>query len=578
MADADKPQPVVPAAKKPSGPASLYDLAMKNEKAILEYCRANRAAVSAIDKGGCTLCHYTMLLNKINVSTELIRLGTSSFVIANNDKQRGALAGMSVFHIACKRGFHPVVHAILEEKTPEELARITQFTSATGVCGIHLAAMEGHTNIVHLIVEANPLCATLADNNGWTSLHHAAFNEHCDTISYLCTSPKIQTSVDRHSDLDGRTPLHEAARNDSPKACRLLLSHGASLTVRDDSGLSPFRLAKRMNSPHAANLLSRAAWLHYTVGLCGLRPKARSADKGGVGWRFSTRPWFRPPWVYWLVVWPPAMLYLLSMVYHLSARSWVGIAQIVTFSAAVVWFLVLLFMHTLLWRSNPGRIRPLPDTEYYAAVNAGETVCHTCRTRRLLRAKHCASCGVCVHRMDHHCLWVGNCIGAHNHRLFMAFLVFQQGFNVISAFALVVLVFLDPMLYQITWTWQGVLWAIGSMIFKYFITIATFIYLLASTIPVLSLCKNHLKQISVNITTNEGMNREKYPHMALTSPTHKFSPFNDGCMPNIGQFIRGYGMWRRADVSEEWDARLKAMRVERIRKMMADVRQADNKV
>ncbi|KIW21029.1 hypothetical protein PV08_01608 [Exophiala spinifera] len=80
----------------------------------------------------------------------------------------------------------------------------------------------------------------------------------------------------------------------------------------------------------------------------------------------------------------------------------------------------------------PTNERPA-DTEGIQTITVSSTgaarYCKKCHVPKPDRTHHCSTCKRCVLKMDHHCPWLSTCLGLHNYKAFVLFLIYISLFS-----------------------------------------------------------------------------------------------------------------------------------------------------
>lgn len=76
-----------------------------------------------------------------------------------------------------------------------------------------------------------------------------------------------------------------------------------------------------------------------------------------------------------------------------------------------------------------------PALVFPTQTGTGNTFCGKCKIMRPPRAHHCSKCAHCSSRLDHHCAFLGTCVGARNYKAFCLFLLHASILSAQVAFA-----------------------------------------------------------------------------------------------------------------------------------------------
>lgn len=172
--------------------------------------------------------------------------------------------GRTVLHQAAHRGYNPVI--IKLSRYGMDLAQ----RCMNGLSPLHIAACQGHLDVVKNLMSLRPDLVNAPDSAGRTAFWHAARGSQFDIMDLMCRQDDL--NID-HKDRDLRSPVAVAAQDGRRDVARYLLK---KKHLRKEDGISP---EAERSTDHLPLLLASEAGQTRCVELL-LKQNARSWRAG----------------------------------------------------------------------------------------------------------------------------------------------------------------------------------------------------------------------------------------------------------------------------------------------------------
>ncbi|XP_051508105.1 putative ZDHHC-type palmitoyltransferase 6 [Myxocyprinus asiaticus] len=434
----------------PAAGSCLFESIQRGEiDRVSHLIQQDRGVLKQKGWGGFTALHFAALHGNRPMAELLLNSGADPNIPCD--------AGQTPFHFACRNGNISIMHKMMQHGADLNIVDEQGKTSLLHAVG------GGSVIAMQYLWETGMFRFSDADNYQVTPLHLAASTGNTDVVRYLLRANRCTPEALDHQ---GATALHVAAEKGMIEVCWLLLKSAGLhiLHMKNHTGLTPLDLCNRGNtfrhqqlsrilthfSQRPKDLIPKDSyvlyfWMLLLPSLSGAAVLIIAAALGEYGGIFAA------------VLFPCMAKVILSQYHRLSSFQrlpnpiYLGTltAGIIHSTACFLYKIVpsfwpaytllhISFFHmcvliALLWKvlnRNPGQLKEADTDAQFSSIGdlleanqSPDRFCIYCELIQVENCKHCRLCDMCIQDYDHHCLFLNQCVGRDNHRLFVLFIM-----------------------------------------------------------------------------------------------------------------------------------------------------------
>ena len=360
---------------------------------------------------------------------------------------------ITILHSACVAENFDIVKTIIEQTkkrlnltqesslSPEEKLEnekifknfINSVTETEHLTPLHYASFRGNIKIIDLLI-SNGADVKALSINGLNMLHKAAQGNKPSAIIYFNKKYNIDLNS---TDNDQLNALHLATISGMDTSVIFLLSLGIDPNLQDINGNTALHYAVKYNQIRIIKKLLQNGARKNIIDKIHKKTPVMMAEGNpeiieifrikGICEKLFFKPDISKKTKYSntnMILFIALHLIIMFLTFFMLMPYFNN--TIFSLCYIIISFLVFLSFAYLSY-SDPGYLANKEFNGLLDIVEKGEELelfCPLCLIKKNYRVTHCLICQKCVDEFDHHCFWVGNCIGKNNYDIFFLFLIF----------------------------------------------------------------------------------------------------------------------------------------------------------